>query len=79
MLCGFGPSCLGLPIRFLTKEALEAIENKLGVFVGLNLTRNPRLMRGVTGFKLKLMSRTSLVGNLELVFSDQVWHKKVDY
>jgi hypothetical protein len=64
---------------FWTKEALEAIGNKLGVFVGLEPNWESKADCRWDWIQIEVDVRKGLVGNMDFVFGEHTWHQKVEY
>jgi hypothetical protein len=68
-----------IPLDFLSKEVLEVICNKLGVFVGLEPNWDSKVDRRWASIHIELDVHEGLIGILDLVYGDHIWHQKTDY
>jgi hypothetical protein len=69
----------GFPLDFWSREALEAIGNKLGSFVKLEPNWDSKKDRRWAWVMIEVDVREGLVGNIDLVYAGITWHQKVDY
>jgi hypothetical protein len=69
----------GLPLAFWSREALEAIGNKLGSFVKLEPNWDSKKDHRWAWILVEVDVREGLVGNIDLVYARITWHQKVDY
>jgi hypothetical protein len=68
-----------LPFVFWTKEALESIRNKLKVFIGIDPKWESKDNIRWAWIQIKFNVRDRLIGSLDFVFRDGVWHQKIYY
>jgi hypothetical protein len=69
----------GLPLAFWSKEALEAIGNKIGIFIKLEPNWFSKPDRRWAWVQVEVDTREGLVGSMDLVMGSKIWHQKVDY
>jgi hypothetical protein len=69
----------GFPLDFWSREALEAIGNKLGSFVKLEPNWDSKKDRRWAWIMIEVDIREGLVGSIDLVYVGITWHQKVDY
>jgi len=69
----------GLPLVFWTSHALEAIDNKLGVFSILEPNWEWKEDKRWAWLQVEVDMHDGLVRNVDLVFDNKIWHQKVDY
>jgi hypothetical protein len=69
----------GLPLTFWSREALEAIGNKIGSFVKLEPNWDSKKDHRWAWILVEVDVREGLVGTIDLVYVGFTWHQKVDY
>jgi hypothetical protein len=68
-----------LPLAFWSKEALEAIGNKIGIFIKLEPNWFTKPNRRWAWVQVEVDTREGLVSSMDLVMGSKIWHQKVDY
>jgi hypothetical protein len=68
-----------LPLVFWTKEALETIDNNIGVFIRLEPNWFSKPDRRWAWIQVEVDTSEGLVGNVDIVMGSKTWHQKVDY
>jgi hypothetical protein len=68
-----------LPLTFWSREALEAIKNKIGSFVKLEPNWDSKKDHRWAWILVEVDVREGLVGTIDLVYVGFTWHQKVDY